>query len=148
MRNLKFRVWDDLNKKWLLGYDYQNLGGFSILGEVMAFGEYQGMINSFSLQDWDKIIVMQFTGQLDKNGKEIYEGDIVKRTGTFELNGKVPSKLKLPPLNVPMKVFFHDGQYKITKAKDSTNHHLNGLIIKMSGIEVVGNKFQTPELLN
>ena len=54
-RLFKFRAWDFKNNKWLLGYEYPNLGGKKL----------------------SDLKLMQFTGILDINKKPIYEGDIV-----------------------------------------------------------------------
>lgn len=56
MREIKFRAWDFKNKKMREPDVY-------VLGELII-NRYDGL--------------MQFTGLLDKLGKEIYEGDIIK----------------------------------------------------------------------
>ena len=54
-REIKFRIWDKINRMWLRCFN----------------------VNLFDIGDLPNVELMQYTGLKDKNGKEIYEGDIV-----------------------------------------------------------------------
>lgn len=77
MRELKFRAWDKVGKKFLIPWPE----GFHILGETTCF-DLIGMQlkertpEKSTLEMLDDVIIEQFTGLTDKNGVEGYHKDI------------------------------------------------------------------------
>lgn len=120
MRTIKFRVWDADFGKMVYeptkdGYSVDMQSGILEVGLCDGDGDY------FALP------LMQFTGLLDKQGKEIYEGDIIKH----------------PVCEVGKVVYFYSYAGFYVEAR--------GLLydLKTNGdYEVIGNQFENPELLS
>jgi uncharacterized phage protein (TIGR01671 family) len=81
MRELKFRAFDKIQKKYVFT-------GFNVIGEVTAFKGIETEIMETKelrggrtiLECLDDFIIEQFTGLKDCNGIDIYEGDKIKFT--------------------------------------------------------------------
>lgn len=84
----------------------------------------------------DNYILMQSTGLKDKNGQEIFEGDVVRHID-FLLNNETVNK-----------VYFKDGLFMYDVVVDEYTYDVPiGEIIENSIVEVVGNIYQNSELL-
>lgn len=70
MRQIKFRAWIGSSM------EYQVLAG--ILGNFFAYQDPKDTACAINTKYTETVPVMQYTGLNDKNGKEIYEGDILK----------------------------------------------------------------------
>ena len=121
MREIKFRAWNTKRKELVYGVDVYD-GGSAFEG------------NNDNPYDFDEKTLCQFTGLKDKNGKEIYEGDLLLNKWCGNSHGK------------PVKVFFEDGRFCFTGSGcDDCDSYLGNHLLE--DFEVIGNIYENPELL-
>ena len=119
----KFRAWDK-ETKTMIDVSLINFEEHSILGGYWEFGQTESI-------KFDEIELMQSTGLKDKNGKEIFEGDILKSnkyiTSVFYERGAYCVKFsRTPNTTVTMNVISFIEKYKT---------------------KIIGNIYENPELL-
>ena len=83
-RDLKFRAWDKRNKRMICDCTRFSIENGSVY-QMLFWGNVK--VNLLS----DDFILMQYTGRKDKNGVEIYEGDDVDVSMSFE-GGTLPHR--------------------------------------------------------
>lgn len=128
MREIKFRGKMVEDNEWIFGYYVLTHDSHRIIYE-----DYEGFYCE------DEVIpesVGQYTGLRDKNGREIYEGDIVEQ----ELLGNVPLDFG----SFIGVVKFIDGTYMIENAEGTFGVEL---FSETNPNEAIGNIFENPELL-
>ena len=117
MREIKFRAWDGQQMHYNVvvvdGIGYKR----GSIGMIYAHGARAG-------------IPMQYTGLKDKNGREIYEGDIAKSR----------KRLFVARWNNDIASF-------VWKPLDSEISHPCFNVGTVKNMEIVGNVYENPELL-
>ncbi|XGU47807.1 YopX family protein [Fusobacterium necrophorum subsp. funduliforme] len=123
MREIKFRVWDSLEKRFLIKNEKVSRGIFKDkLSEIVDFENYSCQINN---SEDERYMFLQCIGMKDINDKEIYEGDIVRTFGESF-------------------VVFYSQEHVGYLLKD-----IDGCLetIRSYRVEVLGNIYENPELL-
>ena len=125
-RVIKFRVWDNV--------DYMS----------KPFTLYDLMGSQAKIQFTHDCIVMQYTGLNDKEGREIYEGDVVLLPGNPDPAAGDPTAMCVVEYSGPHLVYRDVDRMD---RKEMIHGILGWDVNEDEDAEVIGNIYQNPELL-
>ena len=131
MREIKFRAWNKEHGEMVYSTNnflYEKREFYPFCFEV-GFSHYPE-------ENWE---IMQFTGLLDKNGKEIYEGDIVKYEALTRFHDDCDHEREVVKYDEKKSGFSPMIWQKVVE--DGFYNY------EIENLEIIGNIHQTPELI-
>lgn len=130
-REIKFRAWDGKRMyEWKESGVVENEGQWEFNAYEREVRTGGGVTLTCHVKYWgDNLIKMQYTGLKDKNGKEIYEGDICSWT-YGAMSGK-------------SKISFYDGAFHLSDYPFEEHTQLQ----TGERVEVIGNIYENPGLI-
>lgn len=133
MREIKFRAWDIEKKKMY------RVEAINFSGRTTVTLQYNPVIK----KSLDNVYLRQFTGLLDKNGKEIYEGDIITTAEYLFIDKGVQNY-------VGIVEWVFAGFQIILKCvnpdKQGISDGINEALEEGELFEIIGNIYENPEL--
>ena len=138
MKDIRFRAWDKIGKR-MGEVNYIKYSNVQYNQVSARFKQNEKTVDEgFNYGDkdgCDNIILMQYTGLKDKNGVEIYEGDIVTVFDAGEVfTGIVAYDLE-------------ECDFKATNGEEDYGNNFSYIGSVIEEIEVIGNIYENPELL-
>ena len=131
MREIKFRAWDKIDKKM-----YDNVG-LSLIGvKVYKDPDHQPPEEIILDRGRGCFELMQFTGLTDKNGREIYEGDIVK------FMNEEPNKMMFYRVEWNEK----EARFSVVIEHIEYGKYFGKIDEILENLEVIGNIYENPDL--
>ena len=141
MRTILFRGKRTDNGEWIEGY-YATQSNHACFANELKHQHFifKDVFLDFNLGGLQKFEVIpetvgQYTGKTDKNGKNIFEGDIVYCKSRLD--------------NANMVVIFECGQFRMVLSENYHNYQTNSGFYDINCFdkEVIGNAYDNPELL-
>ena len=133
---MKFRIWNTVIENWENPYYLAIRADFKENQLLKSDGLTHPFRNFYY-----NCVIQQFTGMLDKNGKDIYVGDLIKIDNTI-----CSYEYLLDQNNEVVFDYFAFGLKTKDKVGNRQFSHLGSF--EPENLEVVGNIFENPELIS